>query len=82
MKHSQTLICLIPLLLNNCWSFPLETESYDWKEDPELTGDYFQGDIILDLNRNGAISEAKRWSDNTVLYKMSPDIGKLKSKIP
>lgn len=75
MKYSQTLICLTLLLVKNCYAAPLETETYNWQEDLELTGDYFEGDMLVELNRNGEISESKRWPNKTVLYKMSSDIG-------
>lgn len=75
MKYYQTLICLalLSLTLNNCYGAPLES---NWEEDPELTGGYIEGDMIFDFNRNGFISESKRWPNKTVLYKMSADIGK------
>jgi len=41
--------------------------------DPELTAGYYEGDMVMDLNRNGLITTAKRWPNNTVYYTLSKE---------
>ncbi|KAH8341367.1 hypothetical protein KR059_004232 [Drosophila kikkawai] len=43
--------------------------------DPELTAGYFEGDIILDYNRNGLLDEARHWPNATVPYIISEEFG-------
>lgn len=45
-------------------------------QDPELTGGYFEGDMVLSNDRNGLINSAARWPDKTVYFKIDDAIGK------
>lgn len=44
--------------------------------DPELTAGYFQGDMEVDYQRNGEISETLHWPNATVYYKIDEEFGK------
>ncbi|KAH8261862.1 hypothetical protein KR038_006050, partial [Drosophila bunnanda] len=41
--------------------------------DPELTSGYFEGDIILDVDRNGVLIETRQWPNATVPYIISEE---------
>ncbi|EDW25422.1 GL26434 [Drosophila persimilis] len=40
------------------------------EEDPEQTAGYFQGDMDVDFERNGQLSETRRWPNATVPYRI------------
>lgn len=44
--------------------------------DPELTAGYFQGDMEIDFERNGELSETVHWPNATVYYKIDEEFGK------
>lgn len=46
------------------------------ESDPELTAGYYQGDMEIDLKRNGLRSELARWPNATVYYKIDEEFGK------
>lgn len=73
----NTLILTIALL-SHYWANALPTSSVDLEEeDPELTGGYFEGDMDIDLTRNGVINITRRWPNNTVYYQIDTVFGKL-----
>ncbi|XP_037824847.1 seminal metalloprotease 1-like [Lucilia sericata] len=43
------------------------------EENPELTAGFIEGDMDIDLNRNGGTDENKRWPDGIVYYKISEE---------
>ncbi|EDW64333.1 seminal metalloprotease 1 [Drosophila virilis] len=62
------------LLLACCLYFgasaaPLKGIEYE-PIDPELTGDYFQGDMDVELTRNGELAVTRHWPNATVYYKI------------
>ncbi|XP_046810481.1 seminal metalloprotease 1-like [Lucilia cuprina] len=49
---------------------PLEADSTE--DDPELTAGFYEGDMEVDLTRNGAVGAAKRWPNGVVRFKIGP----------
>ncbi|XP_065355375.1 seminal metalloprotease 1-like [Calliphora vicina] len=70
MKYYPTFL-LIGVLIANCYALPVVLE--DVYEYPEVMSGYFEGDMDIELTRNGDISESKRWPDGIVYYKISDD---------
>lgn len=59
------------------YAAPLDTQnSDDFEEDHELIGGFFQGDMEVEMTRNGEIAESKRWPNGVVPYKIDEIFGK------
>ncbi|XP_065357943.1 seminal metalloprotease 1-like [Calliphora vicina] len=69
MKNILLLVTLF-LILVNCHSVPVESERVE--DDPELIAGLFEGDMELDLSRNGLVDTSKRWPNGIVRYKIGP----------
>lgn len=69
---------LFLLLLTHSYAAPVETEI---EEDHELIGGFFQGDMEIELTRNGEIAESKRWPNGIVHYKIDEVFGKRNIKL-
>ncbi|XP_046802880.1 seminal metalloprotease 1-like [Lucilia cuprina] len=57
---------VILLFIGYCQAVPVET----METDPEFVGGFFEGDMDLDLTRNGLIDTSKRWPNAIVRYKI------------
>ena len=67
---------ILALLLANCYAAPLDSQSAEeFEEDHELIGGYFQGDMEIEMTRNGEIAESKRWPNGLVPYKIDEVFG-------
>ncbi|XP_037960760.1 seminal metalloprotease 1-like [Teleopsis dalmanni] len=60
-------IFLVFAYLTVCESAPATQQRVE--TDPELTAGYFEGDIVLDNNRNGIITKTRHWPNGIVYYK-------------
>ncbi|KNC22839.1 hypothetical protein FF38_08045 [Lucilia cuprina] len=70
MKQYQSLVLLL-LLIANCYALPVDLASEE--ENPELTAGFIEGDMDIDLSRNGGTDENKRWPDGIVYYEISDE---------
>ncbi|EDW12871.1 seminal metalloprotease 1 [Drosophila mojavensis] len=59
---------LIACLCLGAWGAPVKEQEAE--ADPELTAGYFQGDMDVEVQRNGEIAPARRWANTTVPYKI------------
>ncbi|EDW12868.2 uncharacterized protein Dmoj_GI22585 [Drosophila mojavensis] len=60
-------IFLLLVLMKSCSAAPAVT-SDRVETDPELTAGYFEGDMIMNEDRNGMIDETYRWPNRIVYY--------------
>ncbi|KAM7352148.1 seminal metalloprotease 1-like [Cochliomyia hominivorax] len=58
------------LILTVIKAAPIVSETEEIEEDYELIGGFFQGDMEIELTRNGKIAETNRWPNATVHYKI------------
>ncbi|XP_017002832.2 seminal metalloprotease 1 [Drosophila takahashii] len=54
-------------------ALPAPYSNHYEETDPELTAGYFQGDMDVDFDRNGELSEELRWPNATVPYRISEE---------
>lgn len=70
---------ILLLLLTYSYAAPLESQTVKTVDpDPELTGGYFEGDMEIEITRNGLLAERKRWPNGVVYYKIDEIFGKNK----
>lgn len=70
---------ILLLLLTYSYAAPLESQTVKTVDpDPELTGGYFEGDMEIEVTRNGLIAERKKWPNGVVYYKIDEVFGKKK----
>ncbi|XP_065355369.1 zinc metalloproteinase nas-15-like [Calliphora vicina] len=60
---------LLYFLVANCDAVPVNNAEME-KEDPELTAGFFEGDMVLDLTRNGVKNPLRTWPLAIVRYKI------------
>ncbi|XP_065355365.1 seminal metalloprotease 1-like [Calliphora vicina] len=70
MKSHLYLAILLLFLAHSAHNAPVESQPEDLEEDHELIGGFFQGDMEIEMTRNGEIAESKRWPNGTVHYKI------------
>lgn len=57
---------------------PLKADEYE-AIDPELAGDYFQGDMDVELTRNGELAVTRHWPNATVYYKIDEQFSRFRN---
>lgn len=68
---------LVLALASYSHALPVETNTFaSFEKDPELTGGFFEGDMIIDLTRNGLRAASKRWPKGVVRYKIDKTFGR------
>ncbi|XP_065355366.1 seminal metalloprotease 1-like [Calliphora vicina] len=66
--HKFSCFILVALFLAHCQTVPVELEKSE--RDPELIGGFFEGDMDIDIKRNGLIDPTKRWPNGVVRYRI------------
>ncbi|BFF94844.1 seminal metalloprotease 1-like [Drosophila madeirensis] len=64
-------LALVATLSSSALAAPFS--NFSGETDPELTAGYFQGDMEVDFERNGQLSETRRWPNATVPYRIDED---------
>lgn len=72
---------VLALVIVHALAAPVEETWNEPEEDHELIGGFFQGDMEIELTRNGEIAESKRWPNGVVHYKIDEVFGKLPNPI-
>lgn len=72
---------VLALVIVQAFGAPVEETWNEQEQDHELIGGFYQGDMEIELTRNGQIAESRRWPNGVVRYKIAEVFGKFPNPI-